>query len=148
LLNKTESLILKRFLDLGADLSIKRYYLHHQIFVCLIRFASFFFVGFGVQFIFLVLPKSDPEYYITIAALPVSVLLLLAGAYGAGYENIWAMVSDGLTGGLPNVLMLHVSVDIQGGFIVGMLVGLGYFVFKIYRIFNQRETYQQVYKVS
>lgn len=57
------------------------------------------------------------------------------------------MVSDGLTCSLPNVLMLHVSVDIQGGFIVGMLVGLGYFVFKIYRIFNQRETYQQVYKV-
>jgi hypothetical protein len=79
--------------DLGADLAIKRYYLHHQIFVCLIRFASFFFVGFGVQFIFLILPQTDPEYYITIAALPVSILLLLMGAVGAHFENMWAMVS-------------------------------------------------------
>jgi hypothetical protein len=75
----------------------------------LIRFASFFFVGFGVQFIFLVLPKSDPEYYITIAALPVSVLLLLMGAFGAGYENVWAMVSDGRTRRSNNVLMSPVS---------------------------------------
>ncbi|GHJ85629.1 hypothetical protein NliqN6_2031 [Naganishia liquefaciens] len=110
--------------DLGADLAIKRYYLHHQIFVCSIRFAAFFFLGFGVQFIFLVLPQTDPEYYITIAALPVSVLLLLLGALAAQYENLWAM----------------------GGFLVGMAGGLGYFVFKTYRIYDQRAIYHKVYK--
>lgn len=131
-------------IDLGADLAIKRYYLHHQIFVCSIRFAAFFFLGFGVQFIFLVLPQTDPEYYITIGALPVSILLLLLGAFAAQYENLWAMVC---TCALAFGTRLLVDLRLQGGFLVGMVGGLGYFVFKTYRIYNQRAMYHKVYKV-
>jgi hypothetical protein len=35
--------------DLGADLRIKAYNFHYQIFVCILRFAAFFFAGFGIQ---------------------------------------------------------------------------------------------------
>ena len=34
---------------LGADRSIKRMYMHLQVFLCLIKFDVFFFVGFTVQ---------------------------------------------------------------------------------------------------
>jgi hypothetical protein len=36
-------------IDLGADLHIKKLNFHHQIFVCSLRFAGFFFAGFGIQ---------------------------------------------------------------------------------------------------
>lgn len=39
-------------------------------------------------------------------------------------------------------------VHLQAGFLVGMVGGLGYFVFKTYRIYDQRAMYHKVYKVS
>lgn len=36
-------------IDLGADLRIKAYNFHYQIFVCILRFTAFFYAGFGIQ---------------------------------------------------------------------------------------------------
>lgn len=76
---------------LGADRRIKTMYAHYQIFLCLIKFSLFFWVGFSVQFIWLVLSSHDAEYYLTCAALPLSVLVLVEGHLAARYENKWMM---------------------------------------------------------
>jgi hypothetical protein len=76
---------------LGADRRIKTMYAHYQIFECLVKFDVFFWVGFSVQFIWLVLQPNDWEYYLTCAALPLSILLLVEGHLAARHENKWMM---------------------------------------------------------
>jgi hypothetical protein len=78
---------------LGADRSIKKMYAKYQIFQCLIKFDVFFWVGFSAQFMVLVLRNKDWEFYITCAALPVSVILLVEGHLAARHENKWMMVT-------------------------------------------------------
>ncbi|CAK5279985.1 unnamed protein product [Mycena citricolor] len=72
---------------LGADRRIKRYYANYQIYECLVKFDVFFWAGFSVQFIWLVLLDHDWEFYITCAALPLSVVLLIEGHLAARHEN-------------------------------------------------------------
>ncbi|KAK0465316.1 uncharacterized protein EV420DRAFT_1513867 [Desarmillaria tabescens] len=78
---------------LGADRRIKKLYANYQIYECLIKFDVFFFAGFSVQFLWLVLNSNDWEYYVTIAALPLSIVLLVEGHYAAKYENKWMMAT-------------------------------------------------------
>ncbi|KZV77600.1 hypothetical protein PENSPDRAFT_660281 [Peniophora sp. CONT] len=87
---------------LGADRNIKRMFAHYQIFQCFVKFDLFFWIGFCVQFIGLVLDKTDWEYYVTIIALPLSVVLVVEGYLAARYENKWMMISflTGCGGGL------------------------------------------------
>ena len=72
---------------LGADRRIKKMYANYQIYECLIKFDVFFWVGFSVQFIWLVLQRTDWEFYVTCAALPLSIVLLVEGHLAARYEN-------------------------------------------------------------
>lgn len=87
---------------LGADRRIKQMYTQYQIFQCLIKFNLFFWLGYCVQLIWLVLPKSDPAFYVTCVALPLSVILLVEGFLAARYEHKWMMITflTGCSGGL------------------------------------------------
>ena len=78
---------------LGADRRIKKMYASYQIFHCLVKFDLFFWIGFSVQFLWLVLSKTDWEYYVTWAALPLSVVLLIEGHLAARHENKWMMAT-------------------------------------------------------
>jgi hypothetical protein len=78
---------------LGADRNLKKMYANYQIFECLVKFDVFFWVGFSVQFIWLVLNNNDWEYYLTCAALPLSVVLLIEGHLAARHENKWMMAT-------------------------------------------------------
>ena len=78
---------------LGADRRIKTMFTHHQIFLCLVKFDLFFWVGFSVQFIWLVLNHHDAEFYLTCAAFPLSVVVLVEGYLAARHENKWMMLS-------------------------------------------------------
>lgn len=78
---------------LGADRRIKKMYASYQVFQCLIKFDVFFWVGFSVQFIWLVLKNNDWEYYVTCAALPLSIVLLVEGHLAARHENKWMMTT-------------------------------------------------------
>lgn len=78
---------------LGADRQIKRMYASYQIYECLVKFDVFFWAGFSVQFIWLVLQDSDWEYYVTCAALPLSIVLLVEGHLAARHENKWMMAT-------------------------------------------------------
>ena len=95
---------------LGADRRIKTMYAHYQIFLCLIKFDLFFWVGFSVQFIWLVLGTDhDAEYYLTCAALPLSLIVLIEGHLAARHENRLMMWS----------------------FMGGCVAALVYFVYKV-----------------
>ena len=99
---------------LGADRRIKKMYASYQIFHCLVKFDLFFWVGFCVQFLWLVLSNTDWEYYVTWAALPLSVILIIEGHLAARYENKWMM----------------------GTFMAGCIGALVYFVYKAGRQFS------------
>lgn len=99
----------KVFKFLGADRRIKAMYTHYQIFLCLVKFSLFFWIGFSVQFIWLVLNNHDAEFYLTCAALPLSVLVLVEGHLAARYENRWMMMT----------------------FMAGCAAALVYFVYKV-----------------
>ena len=78
---------------LGADRRIKKMFAAYQIFQCLIKFDVFFWVGFCVQIAWLVLDSHSLEFYITCAALVLSIVLLVEGHLAARYENKWMMIS-------------------------------------------------------
>lgn len=61
-----------------------------QIYIALLKFDFFFLVGFLMQLV-VVTHKSDPEYAITITAIPVTIVILLAAAYFTRKEYKWGM---------------------------------------------------------
>jgi len=103
---------------LGADRRIKKMYASYQIYECLVKFDVFFWVGFSVQFIWLVLLVHDWEYYVTVAALPLSLILLVEGHLAARYENKWMMLT----------------------FISGCGGAMLYFVYKLVKVLRYRHT--------
>ncbi|KAJ7071233.1 hypothetical protein C8F01DRAFT_1362976 [Mycena amicta] len=103
---------------LGADRRIKKLYANYQIYECLVKFDVFFWAGFSVQFIWLVLLDHDWEYYITCAALPLSLVLLVEGHLAARHENKWMM----------------------GTFISGCAGAMIYFVYKLVKVLRYRHT--------
>jgi hypothetical protein len=66
---------------LGADRRIKRMYANYQIYECLVKFDVFFWAGFSVQFIWLVLNQTEWEFYVTCAVMPLSLVLLVEGVF-------------------------------------------------------------------
>ncbi|KAG6866805.1 hypothetical protein C0991_008741 [Blastosporella zonata] len=108
---------------LGADRNIKRMYANYQVYECLVKFDVFFWVGFSVQFIWLVLQKNDWEYYVTCAALPLSVILLVEGHLAARHENKWMM----------------------GTFMSGCVGAMIYFIYKLIKVMILKGTDQFKY---
>ncbi|KAJ6604439.1 hypothetical protein DFH09DRAFT_1354193 [Mycena vulgaris] len=104
---------------LGADRRIKKMYANYQIYECLVKFDVFFWVGFSVQFIWLVLLDRNWEYYVTFAALPLSVVLLIEGHLAARHEN---------------KLMMYT-------FISGCAGGMIYFVYKLVKVLRFKHTH-------
>ncbi|KAG6911766.1 hypothetical protein DXG01_000012 [Tephrocybe rancida] len=105
---------------LGADRNIKRMYANYQVYECLVKFDVFFWVGFSVQFIWLVLQKNDWEYYVTCAALPLSVILLVEGHLAARHENKWMMAT----------------------FMSGCIGAMIYFIYKLIKVLILKENSQ------
>jgi len=102
---------------LGADRRIKRLYVHYQILACIMKFDVFFWCGFSIQLIWLVLQPTNAEYYVTVAALPASLIVLLTGHLGARYE----------------------SRPLMYAFMLSCVGACGYFTFKVFRIVSQRQ---------
>jgi len=110
----------KVYKSLGADRRIKRMNATYQVYECLVKFDVFFWAGFSVQFIWLVLQRNDWEYYVTIAALPLSIVLLVEGHLAARYENKWMMAT----------------------FMSGCVGAMVYFIYKLIKVVDQRESPQ------
>jgi hypothetical protein len=111
---------------LGADRRIKKLYANYQIYECLVKFDVFFFVGFCVQFLFLILIERNWEFYVTCAALPLSLVLLVEGHLAARHENKWMM----------------------GTFMSGCAGAMLYFAYKLIKVLRYKDTadYRLVWK--
>ena len=77
---------------ISADLRMKRRYLTFQIYIALLKFDFFFFLGFTVQFVVIV-ERFTIEFYLTIAAIPVTIAILLAAAFFTRRESLIGTIS-------------------------------------------------------
>jgi hypothetical protein len=85
-----------------------------QIYIALLKFDFFFFLGFTVQFLVIVTGTGTAEFALTIAAVPITVLILFMAAFSTRRENIFGMVVT----------------------IVIYFCGMAYFVFKLARMYQ------------
>lgn len=105
---------------LGADRQIKKMFAVYQIYQCIVKFDVFFWVGFFVQFTLLVLDRRSFEFYMTCAALPLSIVLLVEGHLAARYENKLMMTT----------------------FLSGCVGAMVYFCYKLVKVIIQKDTPQ------
>lgn len=94
---------------IGADIKIRRYYLCYQVLVVLLKFDFFFGSGFTMSYLILVVNRSSWEYGVTIAAVPLAVLVLFVCAFAARRE-------------IMSLMILSITCFIAGGV---------YFIYKV-----------------
>jgi len=113
------------FKKIGADRAVKRMYLNYQVFICILKFDFFFFISFSLQFVLLVLDQSQLERYLTLIAVPVSLILLYTAFWSVRRETRY---------GVYAVLVACVGASC-------------FFAFKLYRMYKEKDgAYRLVFK--
>lgn len=78
-----------RYKKIGGDFTIKKLYTVFQIHRSLLIFDFFFFLGFTIQFIVIMIDKkSSVEFILTVCVLPLSIIILIASDYAATRELV------------------------------------------------------------
>lgn len=110
---------------IGADRSLKRCYLHYQVYVALLKFDFFIFIAYCIQLVLVVKQIGSAERWITIISAPFSLLILVFAWYSVRKELKYGMLL----------------------FLVGLTGAMVYFVYKLFRIWQLKDTlYKEVYK--
>lgn len=98
----------------GANPKMKTMYQWYQIIICLLKFDFFAFTGVTMQLLIVVLQKNSAEFGVTIAAIPVVLILLILCGFAVQREIKWLM-----------------SISL-----VMMLASLSYFLYKLVRFYQ------------
>jgi len=105
----------------GANPATKNMYQWYQIMICLLKFDFFCFGGVTMQLIILVLASNSTEFGLTVAAIPIVLILLVGAGIAVQREIKWLM-----------------SISL-----VIMLAAETYFIYKLVRFYepSSREEY-------
>ena len=95
-------------------------YKAYHVLAMLVKFLVFFALVFSVQFLGLVLSSRDPEFALTILALPVTIIILLLAPWGIRHENRPVMIL----------------------FMIGLSLFITYFLFKLVRMYEISQAYK------
>jgi hypothetical protein len=98
----------------GANPRMKTMYQWYQIMICLLKFDFFCFTGVTMQLLIVVLATNSAEFGITIAAIPIVLILLIICNYALKHEVKWLMTIS----------------------LVMMLAAESYFIYKIIRFYE------------
>lgn len=104
------------FKKLGAGLRLKQALRDYLFFESLIIFDIFFFVGFTLQFVIVVLQTKDVEFGLTIAVIPVTILILIGAIFSVRKENKAGIIV----------------------FIGLCFAGMAYFLYKLIRLYTAK----------
>lgn len=120
-----------------------------QIFLTILKLDIFFFLGFSIQYLVLVLQRGDVEYPLTIVALPLTCIVLLLAVYAVSVCSLSSICYDCTNIDSKYVYqqqVKHESKHLISLFFVGLAAGVAYFIFKIYRMYDlsQAAKYQYV----
>lgn len=112
--------------QIGADYRMKKRFLHYQIYIALLKFDFFFFLGFTIQFLVIVSDVQQTEMILTSLAIPVTIIILVSAAFFTRREIKFGMITT---------ILLYLG-------------GLAYFFFKLVRIYQDgfKEHYKTVQK--
>ena len=110
----------------------------YQIFIMLLKLDIFFVFGFGIQFIVLVINQYDPEFGLTIAALPITMLFLVFAVYGVSLCDLSGKDGWKAFGIDPVHQVRREDKLIMTLFCAGLLLAMAYFIFKLVRIWQRK----------
>ncbi|KAI9466195.1 hypothetical protein BJY52DRAFT_1201837 [Lactarius psammicola] len=79
------------FRIVGANPAMKTMYQYYQVLLCLLKFDFFAFTGVTIQLLIVVLSRDSAEFGLTIAAIPVVLLLLIVCGIAVKREIKWLM---------------------------------------------------------
>jgi len=83
------------FRIVGANRAMKTMYQFYEVLICLLKFDFFAFTGITIQLLIVVLSRNSAEFVLTIAAIPV-VLVLLVGCGLAVQREIRSLMAFSL----------------------------------------------------
>jgi len=111
-----------------------------HIFFLLLKLEVFFVVAFAIQFLYLVLHSTDPEYAITIVIILVAIPIATIAYYGVCQLFLFSCSS-----------FIHVSLQVATenryimiAWVTFLLAICAYFIFKIARIYSPSQAAKYV----